>query len=141
MNPETAVPEPAPQPAPRPPVPPPPRGIRLGHIARVPIYLHASWLFLAVVVIAWYGPYAIPARADLSAPAGYAIATGFMLVLLLSVLLHELGHLVEAQDGRWLIPDDGNAPGISLQNTALIEAQCRLQILSLSEPTNLIVLN
>ncbi len=47
------------------------------------------------------------------------------------MLLHELGHLVEAQDGRWLIPDDGNAPGISLQNTALIEAQCRLQILSL----------
>ena len=57
------------------------------------------------------------------------------------ILLHELGHLVEGQDGRWLIPDDGNAPEISLQNTALIEAQCRVQILSLSEPTNLIVLN
>ena len=27
------------------------------------------------------------------------------------MLLHELGHLVEGQDGRWLIPDDGNAPG------------------------------
>ncbi len=58
------------------------------------------------------------------------------------ILLHELGHLVEGQDGRWLIPDDGNAPEISLQNTALIEAQCRVQILSLSEPaTNLIVRN
>ena len=57
------------------------------------------------------------------------------------ILLHELGHLVEGQDRRWLIPDDGNAPEISLQNTALIEAQCRVQILSLSEPTNLIVLN
>jgi len=57
------------------------------------------------------------------------------------ILLHELGHLVEGQDGRWLIPDDGNAPEISLQNTALIEAQCRVQILSLSEPTNQIVLN
>ncbi len=58
------------------------------------------------------------------------------------ILLHELGHLVEGQDGRWLIPDDGNAPGLSSQNTALIEAQCRAQILSLSEPaTNQIVSN
>ena len=58
------------------------------------------------------------------------------------MLLHELGHLVEGQDGRWLILDDGNAPGISFQNTALIEAQCRLQILSLSEPaTNQIIRN
>src|ERR1700730_8921068 len=49
------------------------------------------------------------------------------------MLLHELAHLVRSQDGNWLIPDDGNAPALSKQNTALIESQCRTQILSLSQ--------
>jgi hypothetical protein len=49
------------------------------------------------------------------------------------MLLHELAHLVKGQNGNWLIPDDGNAPPVSKQNTALIESQCRAQILSLSE--------
>ena len=58
------------------------------------------------------------------------------------MLLHELAHLVKGQNGSWLIPDDGNAPGLSSQNTALIESQCRVQILWLSEAaTNQIVLN
>lgn len=58
------------------------------------------------------------------------------------ILLHELAHLVEGQGGRWLIPDDGNSPKLSSQNTALIESQCRPQILWLSEAaTNQIVLN
>ena len=55
------------------------------------------------------------------------------------ILLHELGHLVEGQDGRWLIPDDGNAPGRSARNTALIETQCRQQILSIGEKDNKVV--
>jgi hypothetical protein len=49
------------------------------------------------------------------------------------MLLHELAHLVKGQTGIWLIPDDGNAPALSKQNTALIESQCRAQILSLSQ--------
>jgi uncharacterized protein YerC len=49
------------------------------------------------------------------------------------MLLHELAHLVRGQDGNWLIPDDGNAPALSKQNTAFIESQCRAQILSLSK--------
>ncbi len=49
------------------------------------------------------------------------------------MLLHELAHLVKGQNGSWLIPDDGNAPALSKQNTALIESQCRTQILSLSQ--------
>jgi hypothetical protein len=51
------------------------------------------------------------------------------------MLLHELAHLVKGQKGSWLIPDDGNAPALSSQNTALIESQCRPQILSLSKKT------
>jgi len=49
------------------------------------------------------------------------------------MLLHELAHLVKGQNGSWLIPDDGNAPGLSAQNSALIESQCKAQILWLSE--------
>ena len=49
------------------------------------------------------------------------------------MLLHELAHLVKGQNGSWLIPDDGNSPALSKQNTALIESQCRAQILSLSQ--------
>ena len=48
------------------------------------------------------------------------------------MLLHELAHLVKGQTGNWLIPDDGNSPAVSKRNTALIESQCRQQILSLS---------
>jgi hypothetical protein len=48
------------------------------------------------------------------------------------MLLHELAHLVKGQNGSWLIPDDGNSPALSAQNTALIESQCKVQILWLS---------
>jgi hypothetical protein len=49
------------------------------------------------------------------------------------MLLHELGHLINGANGKWLIPDDGNSPALSKQNTALIESQCRAQILTLSQ--------
>lgn len=48
------------------------------------------------------------------------------------MLLHELAHLVTGEDGDWLIPDDGNDPALSEQNTTLIESKCKPQILSLS---------
>lgn len=54
----------------------------------------------------------------------------------LLILLHELAHLVRARNGSWLIPDDGNMPALSAQNTALIETQCRQQILSIGERDN-----
>jgi hypothetical protein len=49
------------------------------------------------------------------------------------MLLHELAHLIKGQNRNWLIPDDGNAPALSKQNTGLVESQCRPQILSLSQ--------
>jgi hypothetical protein len=55
------------------------------------------------------------------------------------ILLHELAHLVRMRNGSWLIPDDGNMPALSAQNTALIETQCRQQILSLGEKDNKVV--
>lgn len=57
----------------------------------------------------------------------------------LLILLHELAHLVKARTGGWLIPDDGNIPALSRQNTAVIETQCRREILSIGEKDNKVV--
>lgn len=39
-------------------------------------------------------------------------------------LLHELGHLIRAADGQWLLPDDGNDPDKSRRNTRTIQKIC-----------------
>jgi len=54
------------------------------------------------------------------------------------ILLHELAHLVRGEDGNWLIPDDGNDPALSRRNTAIVESQCRLEILSLSQASRIV---
>ena len=71
--------------------------MRLGVIAGVPVYLQSSWLILAVIVVVLYGPLARRMLPQLSAAGGYSLALGFVLCLLLSVLLHELGHAVMAR--------------------------------------------
>ncbi len=43
------------------------------------------------------------------------------------MLLHELGHVVQA-DGKWLLPDDGRDEGLSRRNTKKIEEVCGDQI-------------
>jgi hypothetical protein len=47
------------------------------------------------------------------------------------ILLHELGHLVEGADGKWLLPNDGNDPAQSDRNTETVEAHCVGQLLNL----------
>jgi len=42
-----------------------------------------------------------------------------------TVLLHELGHLVRGSDRRWLLPDDGNDQLLSVANTTRILEACR----------------
>lgn len=73
-------------------------GVRLGRVAGVPVYLNASWFVLAVVLVVWYGPVARQSVPGLSDLAAYAVAGVFAVFLLLSVLLHELGHALTA---RW----------------------------------------
>lgn len=86
-----------------PPSPPPtpavarPRGLQLARFRGVPVYLNASWLFLAAILIFWYGPVAQRMLPGLSATGGYALAVAFVGCLLLSVLLHELGHALVAR--------------------------------------------
>lgn len=82
--------------------PPPPRparrgGIPLGRVAGVPVVLAASWLVLAVLVTVVYGGYVAVRRPELPPSVAYLIGFGLVLCLLVSVLLHELGHAVTAR--------------------------------------------
>jgi hypothetical protein len=42
-------------------------------------------------------------------------------------LLHELGHLVKVKD-KWLLPDDGTEPNLSVKNSEFVTEACREQI-------------
>jgi Zn-dependent protease len=77
--------------------PPVPGAVRLGSAFGVSIYLRWSWLFLAGAVVYLYGPVAQRSVPGLTGPGGYGLAFAFVGCLLLSVLLHELGHAVTAR--------------------------------------------
>lgn len=49
-----------------------------------------------------------------------------------TMLLHELGHLLRGPDGSWLLPDDGDDYVQVAANTATIMSKCSEQIKSLS---------
>ena len=44
------------------------------------------------------------------------------------ILLHELAHLIQGRNGAWLIPDDGDRPQLSRQNTSTVESVCGKEI-------------
>ncbi|MFB9409937.1 site-2 protease family protein [Dactylosporangium matsuzakiense] len=67
-------------------------GIRLGRIAGVPIFLAPSWLLLAALITITYGQYLSSRSEALTLTTGLAVGFGFVVCLLISVLLHELGH-------------------------------------------------
>src|SRR5262249_34734581 len=80
-----------------PPAQPRPSGIRLGRVLGVPVYLRWSWLVLAAVVVFLYAGVLDTMLPQLTPAGRYAFAGGFVLPLLLSVLLHELGRAVVAR--------------------------------------------
>ena len=47
------------------------------------------------------------------------------------ILLHELAHLIEGENGAWLIPDDGFNVAQSRANTLRIQEVCRAQLKAL----------
>jgi hypothetical protein len=47
-------------------------------------------------------------------------------------LLHELAHLVEGADGKWLIPDDGGDQIQSSKNTDTVKKVCKEELKKLS---------
>jgi len=45
------------------------------------------------------------------------------------ILLHELGHLIEGENGEWLLPDDDDLNGLkSKANTLRVQHECREQL-------------
>lgn len=70
------------------------RVLRVGSVLGVPIELAPSWFLLAAIVVVSYGP-ALARNGD---PArGYLAAAAFAVLLLVSVLLHEVGHATVAR--------------------------------------------
>ena len=48
----------------------------------------------------------------------------------MAIILHELGHLIRVAPKQWVLPNDGNDPGTSKQNTLKVIEICRDQIKS-----------
>ena len=48
------------------------------------------------------------------------------------ILLHELGHLIEGENGEWLIPDDGYDGKQSKANTFRVQQMCRKELNALN---------
>src|SRR5688572_13063547 len=67
-------------------------GIPLGRLFGFPLRLSPSWLILAALVTVTYGQLVARGRPDLAGVPAYAVGFGFVLCLVGSVLLHELGH-------------------------------------------------
>ena len=44
------------------------------------------------------------------------------------ILLHELGHLIQDENGEWLIPDDGFDGRQSKENTLRVQQMCRKEL-------------
>jgi Zn-dependent protease len=74
-------------------------GFPVGRVLGFPLFLNASTLLLAALVTLTYG--SLVARTLNFSPAtSYAVGFGFVICLLASVLLHELGHALTARRFR-----------------------------------------
>ena len=70
-------------------------GWRIATIGGVPVYIGKSWPFIALIVVATFGPGIASSRPDLGLGA-YVVACGYAVLLLVSVLAHEAAHAVVA---------------------------------------------
>jgi Zn-dependent protease len=68
----------------------------VGHVLGIPLFVNASMLILAGLVTLVYGNY-VRTELGLNATLGYLVGFGFVVCLLGSVLLHELGHALTAR--------------------------------------------
>ena len=69
-------------------------GVKVGRVLGVPVLVSPSWLLFAAIIVLSYGP-ALSDRYGTS--RAYIAAASFAVLLLLSVLLHEIGHAVVAR--------------------------------------------
>jgi len=69
-------------------------GIRLGRPFGVPLLLAPSWFLFAAVIVWIFGP--VVGR-QVAGPAAYLVAFSYALLLLVSVLVHEIAHALAAR--------------------------------------------
>ncbi|MDI3330846.1 MAG: site-2 protease family protein [Micrococcus sp.] len=74
--------------------------LRLGRLLGVPVYLSWSWSLIALFVVVMFGPQVARLYPELGWGA-YGIAFLYAVLLLLSVLAHELAHAGSARLFRW----------------------------------------
>nr|WP_237740688.1 site-2 protease family protein [Arthrobacter crystallopoietes] len=72
----------------------------LGRIAGVPVVLAYSWFIIAAFIVITFGPQVQRAIPSLGIGA-YIVAFGYAVLLLISVLVHELAHAVSARIFGW----------------------------------------
>jgi Zn-dependent protease len=75
-------------------------GIPLGRIAGVPVVLAYSWFVIAAFTVIVYGPVLARSNPALGASA-YLVAFAYAVLLLISVLVHELAHALTAKIYGW----------------------------------------
>lgn len=71
-------------------------GIRVGRIGRVPVILQPTWFLVAAVITFVFAPTVQSELPDGGAVQAYAVAAGFAVLLLVSVLVHEVAHALAA---------------------------------------------
>lgn len=71
-------------------------GIPLGRVLGVPVRLAPSWFVIALVVVVLFAP-SVEQSTGLAAPATWLVAALFAVLLLVSVLLHEIAHAATAR--------------------------------------------
>lgn len=84
----------------KPAAPIPREGIQLGRIGGIPIVLAYSWFLIAGFIVLMFGPQVAEQIPGLGWGA-YAVAFSYALLLLLSVLVHELAHALSARVYNW----------------------------------------
>ncbi|MHA7300080.1 site-2 protease family protein [Pseudarthrobacter sp. MDT1-22] len=75
-------------------------GIPLGRIAGIPVILAYSWFVIAAFTVIVYGPLLLEQNPVLGISA-YYMAFAYALLLLISVLVHELAHALTAKIYGW----------------------------------------
>lgn len=75
-------------------------GIPLGRIAGIPVILAYSWFVIAAFTVIVYGPLLLEQNPALGV-AAYYMAFAYALLLLISVLVHELAHALTAKIYHW----------------------------------------
>ena len=69
-------------------------GLQVGRVLGVPVFVSPSWLLFAAFVVLSLGP---TFAGEYGSGPGYVAAGAFALLLLVSVLMHEIGHCVVAR--------------------------------------------